>query len=141
MAAGAKETNIPDPPAASRSLAAMRATAEDTRDALQRAAQRITEHEAGEPWGRAPEYGGKFAAVYRAGNGGADFVKSQAHVLADQAVQGLTLANEAVRASLDVDQDGAKLFKVAGSDDVARTVKGINDARAATEKSQEQDGG
>ena len=134
MAAGAKETNIPDPPAASRSLAAMRATAEDTRDALQRAAQRITEHEAGPG-------GGKFAAVYRAGNGGADFVKSQAHVLADQAVQGLTLANEAVRASLDVDQDGAKLFKVAGSDDVARTVKGINDARAATEKSQEQDGG
>jgi hypothetical protein len=121
----AKETYIVDPEAASHSMASMAARAEVLRDTLDRLSGTIDGLEKAKPWGTAEEYGGRFEKQY----GDASIVRDQAKILASKTVDGATKAHQALRGSVEVDADGAKLFALPEAD-VAR-MKGIGDQQEA----------
>jgi hypothetical protein len=121
----AKETYIVDPEAASHSLASMAARAEVLSETLERVSGKIGELEREKPWGTAEEYGGRFEKQY----GDASYVRDQAKILASKTADGATKAHQALRGSVEVDADGAKLFALPEAD-VAR-MKGIGDEQEA----------
>lgn len=139
MGGEAKETYIPDADGADRSLAAMAAHAEVLEEKIKGIVAKITQHEGGKPWGTAPEYGGQFENAYHAGKGGgagAQFVKDNVTIIGTETRDGVTVAHEALRGSVDLDKVIAGAFKVDGSDDVGKQMKGTLDAL-----SQPADGG
>jgi hypothetical protein len=128
MAKEAKSTYIVDPEAASHSLASLSARAEVMGDTLKQITGRIAALEAGKPWGTAEEYGGRFESVYHAGDDGAGFVRSQATILATETSDGASKAHQALRGSVELDAEGAALFRVSQSDPVGARMSGIHDA-------------
>ena len=117
----AKETYIEDVGGASQGLAAMAAHADVLKQQVETIVGKIVQHESGKPWGTAPEFGGAFEKQYHAGRGGtgSSFVKDNIKILAEEATEGVTVANEALHSSANLDQDIANAFTVAGSKDVA----------------------
>lgn len=130
MGGEAKNTNIPDPDGAASSLAAMAAHAELLQDKVTQAVAKITGHEAGEPWGTAPEFGGQFKKVYQAGKdgNGSEFVKDNVSILSKETAQGVTQANLALQASVELDKDIATMFTTPDSTAVGQRM--IDDAKA-----------
>jgi hypothetical protein len=140
MSGSAKSTYIPDGTSASDSLAAMAARSELMGERITQITNRIGGLEANKPWGRAPEYGGQFERVYDAGDGGADYVRKQAHILAEQTRDGVTKAHQALQGSLELDREGAGLFRVVDSSTVGGRMNGIGSARDG-EIGRQSDGG
>jgi len=132
----AKETYIVDPEAASHSLASMSARAEVLRDTLGRISGQIAALEAGKPWGASEEYGGRFEKQYHAGDNGATFVREHVKDLATTTLEGADKAHQALTGSVELDKDGAALFKVSDAD--GTRMDGI---QAAVKKAQDAGGG
>jgi len=131
MGGDAKETYIEDADGADNSLAAIAAQAEVLEGKIKGIISKITQHEGGKPWGTAAEYGGQFENVYHAGKGGgagAQFVKDNVTIIADETTNGATVAHQALRGSIDIDDFYAKAFKVDGTDDVGKQMKTTLDA-------------
>jgi hypothetical protein len=113
----AKQTDITDADSATNSLAAMAAQANVLEDKLKGIVDAITQHEAGKPWGTAPEYGAVFDAEYHQGKGGAgaQFVKDNVTILSAETADGVTMAHKALQGTVDLDHDIAGAFTVDGA--------------------------
>jgi hypothetical protein len=107
-------TDLSDPDAASRALAAMGAHAMVLADTINGLVGRLSQLESGKPWGTTVEFGCAFEAVYRAGQAGngSEFVKSSVDILCREVVQGVTAANRAVRTTVEVDGEMASTYFV-----------------------------
>ena len=124
-------TYIVDHAAASHSLASMAARAEVLDEAMQTITGQIAGLEQGKPWGTAPEYGGEFEKVYHAGGDGAEFVRQNAKQVATLTSEGVTTAHQALQGSIELDADGASLFRTSDTDAAG---KHLRDIRAAVDK-------
>lgn len=122
-------TFLGDKDAATHYLANLVARSELLGEQVGRLASRIADLEAGEPWGHAKEYGQEFAKVYHAGGNGARYVREQTGAVAESAAHGARTAFGAVQATVEVDLNGAGLFKAADSDTVGNRLKDIGTAR------------
>jgi hypothetical protein len=116
----AKNTDIPDPPAAERGLQMMAARADALREKLQSIRDRINHLEAQQPWGPTPEFGKPFQQIYHAGNdagkGGSEFIKANVTILADEIHQGTRLGHAALAGQVELDQEIADMFRVKAGD-------------------------
>jgi hypothetical protein len=130
MGEPAKTTYIPDQDGAMHGLTSMAARSEAMGERIGRIADTIRSLEAGRPWGHAEEFGRQFENVYHAGNGGAEFVREQARILSTHTTDGLRTAHDALSASVQLDQEGAALFKGQAGD--AERMRGIDTARQST---------
>jgi hypothetical protein len=116
----AKQTNIPDADGAKSALVAFGAHAAKLQTDLKTHTDRITSLEAGKPWGKT-EYGTNFEKAYNAGTGGngADFVKNNVKVVADEMLQGGEMAYVAISNSVELDQVDLKNMFVTGDSKTA----------------------
>jgi hypothetical protein len=111
---GAKETNIPNADLAHFHLRAMGIRAEDMQTKIKGIIDRIAALESGKPWGHGTEYSEPFEKEYFAGEkkgGGATFIRQNAHVLGDETLHGLALADWALTNSVDLDTSSAALYQ------------------------------
>lgn len=127
MGEPAKTTYIPDKDGATHGLASMAARSEVMGERIGRIADTIRSLEAGRPWGHAEEFGLQFEQVYHAGNGGAEFVREQSLKLSTHTTDGLRTAHAALSASVELDAEGATLFRGQAGD--VERMRGIDTAR------------
>lgn len=132
MSGDAGFTFLGDKDAATHFLANLVARSQLLGEQVGRLAARIADLEAGQPWGHAKEYGKEFERAYHAGGHGARYVREQTGVVAESAAHGARTAFGAVQATVEVDLNGAGLFKTADSDAVGTRLKDIGTARTET---------
>ncbi|MBT0768121.1 hypothetical protein KIH74_04260 [Kineosporia sp. J2-2] len=136
-----KQTFIQDADAAQNSLVSMAAQSRAMNDKLTSIVSRIKSLEAGKPWGDTEEYGKPFEQQYQNDGQGSDFIRDQVGIIAEQTEHGTRLAYQAIRDTVQLDEDGAALFKVAGSENVGSTVKDtLDDQQKRAEEQQKQSG-
>jgi hypothetical protein len=127
MGGGAKQTNIPDPDGAKAALVAFGAHADKLAADLKTHTDKITSLEAGKPWGDT-EYGKNFEKAYNSGNG-ADFVKNNVNIVAQEMLQGGESAYVAISNSVELDQvDLKNLFVTPDSKTVGDGMTSTNNA-------------
>lgn len=130
---GAKETNIPDKDGALAALAALGAHAETLKTKTSAITKDITSLEAGAPWGTW-EGGKTFHKEYTAGSdgkgngGGADFVKNNVNILADEVTNGAQAGYTAVMNNVTGDEDMQSWFKTSKSDSVGTGLQNTSTA-------------
>ena len=139
---GAKQTEIADPDSATKSLAAMAAHAEVLDQKVKEIVGKISQHESGKPWGTAPEYGGAFEQNYHQGKGGAgaQFVKDNVGILAEETSQGVTVAHQALQGTVDLDKEIATVFTTKDSGTVGTQMNTTLKAWDDIHKDQQQGG-
>ena len=128
-------THIPDANSAQSALGMLRVMAEDMKTKVEQKVAAITAKETGKPWGTAKDYGGRYEAVYYAGEGGGSaFVKKNAALCADELAEGCDLADKALKSAVDLDTNAKNLF----STDKTSGIGKVNDAIQKTQEKQQE---
>jgi len=136
---GVNETNIPSADLAHFHLRAAGMKAEEMQDNIKGLIADIAHLESGKPWGHTKEYAGPFEAEYFAGHdkgGGSQFVRDNVHLLGDETLHGLAMADWAVSNSVDMDTSSADLYRVGGTDALGTGMANTENAMADNAKKQ-----
>jgi hypothetical protein len=138
----ANETNIPNADLVHWHLRAAGIKAEEMQENLKGIIANIAHLESAKPWGHTKEYAGPFEAEYFAGRnkdgggGGSQFVRDNAHLLGEETLHGLAMADWAVTQSIDLDTSSADLYTVDGTDNLGTGM--VNTQNAIAENARKQ---